>query len=327
VTTTPAPGADSQTDERFSFELAARKGLDTAITGFDFQRNDDDEYKWFATRRLYEFWKEAGRAALVAASAPVQQSECKWPSCMSEKEQKDLADEIARDLYTGEPVQQPADENRPTSGDFDAWFQSPYTKALQKSIAEDYAPAGATSDEQQGQWVVRERRNPSGDLIDCFVEAPKEGEMAYALEVLGDDYTGYGEVERKLEHCKLIVSSVNATLAAPNGAVAVSEVMTQIQAKLKIMLASATALDDGDCVTGYQIKNGALHAILGIMAGAGYSVTIPLPSPTQKAAPVGTPVARPDLARADALAITREYEARALPAPQAPDQTIAGEKK
>jgi hypothetical protein len=71
MNTTPAPGADKGTDERTAFEAAARKGLDAAISGFDFQRNDDDEYKWFATRRLYEFWKEAGRAVL-AAGAPVQ---------------------------------------------------------------------------------------------------------------------------------------------------------------------------------------------------------------------------------------------------------------
>ncbi|MFZ3286616.1 MAG: hypothetical protein WA191_07170 [Telluria sp.] len=69
ATPAPAPGP-ILSDERTLFEAAARKGLDTAISGFDFQRNDDDEYKWFATRRLYEFWKEAGRTAL--ASVPGQ---------------------------------------------------------------------------------------------------------------------------------------------------------------------------------------------------------------------------------------------------------------
>ncbi|WP_260427003.1 hypothetical protein [Burkholderia cenocepacia] len=59
-------------------------------------------------------------------------------------------------------------------------------------------------------WRVRERRAPDGTLIDCFVEAPTEGDMPYAMEVLGDDYTGYGGIERKYEHCKLIVKLVNA---------------------------------------------------------------------------------------------------------------------
>ncbi|CDN60004.1 hypothetical bacteriophage protein [Burkholderia cenocepacia H111] len=59
-------------------------------------------------------------------------------------------------------------------------------------------------------WRVRERRAPDGTLIDCFVEAPTEGDMPYAMEVLGDDYTGYGGIERKYEHCKMIVGWANA---------------------------------------------------------------------------------------------------------------------
>lgn len=61
-----------------------------------------------------------------------------------------------------------------------------------------------------GRWKVRERRSPAGELVDCFVEAPAERDMAYGLEVLGDDYAGYGGVERKLQHCQLIVARVNA---------------------------------------------------------------------------------------------------------------------
>lgn len=59
-------------------------------------------------------------------------------------------------------------------------------------------------------WVVRERRGSDGELLDCFVEAPRCKEMPYALEVLGDDYTGYGDQEAKLEHCKMIVAWANA---------------------------------------------------------------------------------------------------------------------
>lgn len=58
-------------------------------------------------------------------------------------------------------------------------------------------------------WRVRERRWPDGSLMDCFVEAPAEGDMAYGLQVLGDDYTGYGDIERKYEHCKMIVEWAN----------------------------------------------------------------------------------------------------------------------
>lgn len=60
------------------------------------------------------------------------------------------------------------------------------------------------------KWIVRERRDPAGNLRDCFVEAPKTEGMAYGLEVLGDNYTGYGDQEGKLEHCRRIVACVNA---------------------------------------------------------------------------------------------------------------------
>lgn len=58
-------------------------------------------------------------------------------------------------------------------------------------------------------WIVREIRNSSGELVDCFVEGPRAEDMPYGLEVLGDDYTGYGELEAKYEHCKLIASWAN----------------------------------------------------------------------------------------------------------------------
>jgi hypothetical protein len=57
-------------------------------------------------------------------------------------------------------------------------------------------------------WRVREHR-VEGHLVDCFVEAPKEDDMPYALQVLGDDYTGYGDTERKYEHCQMIVAWAN----------------------------------------------------------------------------------------------------------------------
>ncbi|AJD82957.1 hypothetical protein PJWF_00063 [Achromobacter phage JWF] len=60
-------------------------------------------------------------------------------------------------------------------------------------------------------WRVRERRSPSGELIDCFVEAPAKPDMAYGQEVLGDDYhTSYGGIEGKLAHAKQIVAWANA---------------------------------------------------------------------------------------------------------------------
>lgn len=60
------------------------------------------------------------------------------------------------------------------------------------------------------QWKVRERRHADDTLLGCFVEAPAVAEIAYGLEVLGDDYTGYGEEEGKLAHCNMIVALANS---------------------------------------------------------------------------------------------------------------------
>lgn len=59
-------------------------------------------------------------------------------------------------------------------------------------------------------WKVRERRHADGTLLGCFVEAPASPGMAYGLEVLGDDYSGYGDEEGKLAHCNLIVALANS---------------------------------------------------------------------------------------------------------------------
>jgi hypothetical protein len=50
----------------------------------------------------------ADTAALAASPQPAPGPTCKWADCMSEKERKDLADEIYRDLYSGEPAPGPS---------------------------------------------------------------------------------------------------------------------------------------------------------------------------------------------------------------------------
>jgi hypothetical protein len=66
-------------------------------------------------------------------------------------------------------------------------------------------------------WIVRERRNAEGKLVDCFVEAPRAEGMAHGCEVLGDDYTGYGGVEGKFKHCQMIVAWANGTAGMKEG--------------------------------------------------------------------------------------------------------------
>lgn len=56
--------------------------------------------------------------------------------------------------------------------------------------------------------------------------------------------------------------------------------LSEIQDQLTRMLHTAAVLTDAEFVTGYQVKTGALHSILGTMQGAGFPVEVPLPQNT-----------------------------------------------
>lgn len=55
-------------------------------------------------------------------------------------------------------------------------------------------------------WRVRKNRDES----DCFVQGPQPEDMAYAPEIMGDDYNGFGDYEAKLADAELIVRAVNS---------------------------------------------------------------------------------------------------------------------
>jgi len=59
-----------------------------------------------------------------------------------------------------------------------------------------------------------------------------------------------------------------------------------IAEQLTIMMMSAHCYVDGDgVVTGYRIKTGAIHRTIGILAGAGHHVSIPLNMPLAEETP------------------------------------------
>ena len=66
-------------------------------------------------------------------------------------------------------------------------------------------------------WKVRELFNDD-EVIDCFVEGPQEAGMPYCAEILGDDYTGFGDLERKRKDAARIVACVNACAGIPDPA-------------------------------------------------------------------------------------------------------------
>ncbi len=58
-----------------------------------------------------------------------------------------------------------------------------------------------------GEWKYRHHPRLGG-----FVEAPMSRGMNYGLEVLGDDYTGYGDDEQKSADAQYIAAANPATL-------------------------------------------------------------------------------------------------------------------
>lgn len=65
------------------------------------------------------------------------------------------------------------------------------------------------SEHTKEPWHIRELRD------DCFITAAVEPGMAYGPEIMGDDYTGYGDSERKKADARRIVACVNACEGVP----------------------------------------------------------------------------------------------------------------
>lgn len=55
-------------------------------------------------------------------------------------------------------------------------------------------------------WIVRSLRNRPGE---CFVQGQRPADMAYAPEIMGDDYEGFGGGEAKDKDAAYIVAACN----------------------------------------------------------------------------------------------------------------------
>lgn len=56
-----------------------------------------------------------------------------------------------------------------------------------------------------GPW--RKRDHPRGEQHGCIVEGPRAPGMPYALDVMGDDYTGYGDNEQRARDVAFIAEA------------------------------------------------------------------------------------------------------------------------
>ena len=53
-------------------------------------------------------------------------------------------------------------------------------------------------------WI--KRAMPETDF-ECFVQGPKSEGMAYACEILGDDYNGFGDDEQRMHDVEFVAAS------------------------------------------------------------------------------------------------------------------------
>jgi hypothetical protein len=103
----------------------------------------------------------------------------------------------------------------------------------------------------------------------------KMGEAVYGRKEIGSPvgYVDRGGDSGGARFCRLNdlehVPSNTKVYAIPDPA------LKTIRQQLQRMINSAQVLTDGDVVTGYKIKTGALHAIIGAFADADESLTIP----------------------------------------------------
>jgi hypothetical protein len=100
-------------------------------------------------------------------------------------------------------------------------------------------------------------------------------------------------IERLTARLTALESERDALLAAA-GKEAVAEPLKQIAEHLTIMMMSAKCFvdhDDDDAVIGYRIKTGAIHRVIGLLAGMGCPVSIPSNMPLAEDPDVQTNIA------------------------------------
>ena len=55
----------------------------------------------------------------------------------------------------------------------------------------------------KGPWKKRQ----GARMFECFVEGPRPEKMAYSCEILGDDYTGFGDEEQRMHDVEFVASA------------------------------------------------------------------------------------------------------------------------
>jgi hypothetical protein len=160
----------------------------------------------------------------------------------------------------------------------------------------------------------------------CGMPAPSTGDCMALVAALSAPAVEPVAVKEATEEDKAIYKSIadnyTASLAEQAATQAEAEpieygtkdpMLLGLQADLQIMMASAKAEGD-EFVTGYRIKTGAIHRIIGAMQEAGYPVNLPnLAAPTAPTGAQAEPMTLKQFcAEADRIGLTAETFAAQL---------------
>ncbi len=55
----------------------------------------------------------------------------------------------------------------------------------------------------KGPWEKRQ----GADMLECFVQGPRPENMAYSCEILGDNYTGFGDDEQRMHDVEFVAAA------------------------------------------------------------------------------------------------------------------------
>jgi hypothetical protein len=131
--------------------------------------------------------------------------------------------------------------------------------------------------DQEWDEITKGRDLPQA-VVEPLTDERMQAALMAMLQCSASDLESYSvkllaNYEDDVRRIHSVLLSATPTASKAKEKVALSE----IQDQLTRMLSSAAVLTDAKYVTGYQIKAGALHSILGTMQGAGFPVAIPLP--------------------------------------------------
>ena len=77
-------------------------------------------------------------------------------------------------------------------------------KELQQEKVETERLLNLRTQATKGPWKKRQRGD---NMLECFVQGPRSENMAYNCEIIGDDYTGFGDEEQRVHDVEFVAAA------------------------------------------------------------------------------------------------------------------------